>query len=111
MNDQEITSFDNDNELGDMFGVFASGDLAFALRSIESVEFFNKEESESYTNFVEKKVVNYNPIEYDGNGSGFFISRQGHIVTNYHVVEETSELYTKLNLNGQIEKLPLKIVA
>ncbi|MEY5133058.1 MAG: hypothetical protein RLZZ198_1062 [Bacteroidota bacterium] len=111
VNDQEITSFDNDNELGDMFGVFASGDLAFALRSIESVEFFNKEESESYTNFVEKKVVNYNPSEYDGNGSGFFISRQGHIVTNYHVVEETSELYTKITLNGQIEKLPLKIVA
>ncbi len=111
VNDQEITSFDNDNELGDMFGVFASGDLAFALRSIESVEFFNQEESDSYTNFVEKKVVNYNPSEYDGNGSGFFISRQGHIVTNYHVVEETSELYTKFNLNGQIEKLPLKIVA
>jgi S1-C subfamily serine protease len=111
VNDQEITSFDNDNELGDMFGVFASGDLAFALRSIESVEFFNQEESDSYTNFVEKKVVNYNPSEYDGNGSGFFISRQGHIVTNYHVVEETSELYTKLNMNGQIEKLPLKIVA
>jgi S1-C subfamily serine protease len=75
------------------------------------VEFFNQEESDSYTNFVEKKVVNYNPSEYDGNGSGFFISRQGHIVTNYHVVEETSELYTKLNMNGQIEKLPLKIVA
>jgi S1-C subfamily serine protease len=55
--------------------------------------------------------VNYNPSEYDGNGSGFFISRQGHIVTNYHVVDEASELFTKLNVNGQIEKLPLKIVA
>lgn len=111
VNDQEITSFDNDNELGDMFGVFASGDLAFALRSIESVEFFNQEDSEDFTNFVQKKVVNYNPSEYDGNGSGFFISRQGHIVTNYHVVEETSELFTKLLINGNVEKLPLKVVA
>ena len=111
VNDQEITSFDNDNELGDMFGVFASGDLAFALRSIESVEFFNQEDSEGFTNFVQKKVVNYNPSEYDGNGSGFFISRQGHIVTNYHVVEETSELFTKLLINGNVEKLPLKVVA
>ena len=111
VNDQEITSFDNDNELGDMFGVIATGHLSFGLTSIQSVEFFNQEDSESFTNFVQKKVVNYNPSEYDGNGSGFFISRQGHIVTNYHVVEETSELFTKLLINGNMEKLPLKVVA
>jgi S1-C subfamily serine protease len=111
VNDQEITSFDNDNELGDMFGVIATGHLSFGLTSIQSVEFFNQEDSESFTNFVQKKVVNYNPSEYDGNGSGFFISRQGHIVTNYHVVEETSELFTKLLINGNVEKLPLKVVA
>jgi len=111
VNNQEITSFDNENELGDMFGVIASGELSFGLTSIESAEFFNKEDSERFTNFVQKKVVNYNPSEYDGNGSGFFISRQGHIVTNYHVVDEASELFAKLQINGNVEKLPLKIVA
>ena len=111
LNDQEITSYANENDLGDKYGFIARGELGVALTSIETAEYFDEEVSADYNDFVQKKVVNYNPSEYDGNGSGFFISRQGHIVTNYHVVEETSELYTKINLNGQIEKLPLKIVA
>jgi len=111
LNEQEITSYENVNDLGNEYGVIARGALGFGLTSIETIEYYDKETSDDYNNFVQKKVVNYNPSEYDGNGSGFFISRQGHIVTNYHVVDEASELFTKLNVNGQIEKLPLKIVA
>jgi S1-C subfamily serine protease len=111
LNQQEITSYENVNDLGNEYGVIARGELGFGLTSIETIEYYDKETSDDYNNFVQKKVVNYNPSEYDGNGSGFFISRQGHIVTNYHVVEETSELFTKLLINGNVEKLPLKVVA
>jgi S1-C subfamily serine protease len=111
LNQQEITSYENVNDLGNEYGVIARGELGFGLTSIETIEYYDKETSDDYNNFVQKKVVNYNPSEYDGNGSGFFISRQGHIVTNYHVVEETSELFTKFLINGNVEKLSLKVVA
>lgn len=49
-------------------------------------------------------------------GSGFFIDKFGHAVTNYHVVESmvdpeyegVSELYIKLN--GEVERIPAKVV-
>jgi S1-C subfamily serine protease len=40
------------------------------------------------------------PVPQEGSGSGFVIDRQGHIVTNYHVVEGADELLAKL-ANGQ----------
>lgn len=42
-----------------------------------------------------------------GHGSGFFITNQGHIVTNYHVVSDTSNLKVVLN-NGM--ELPTKVL-
>lgn len=49
-------------------------------------------------------------------GSGFFIDKKGHAITNYHVIkplvdatyEGVSELYIKLN--GENEKIPAKVV-
>lgn len=37
-----------------------------------------------------------NPVPRDGTGSGFFWDQQGHIVTNYHVVEGAEELQVAL---------------
>ncbi len=37
-----------------------------------------------------------NPIPQEGSGSGFIYDAEGHIVTNYHVVENAQELSVKL---------------
>ena len=42
-----------------------------------------------------------NPIPQEGSGSGFVYDAEGHIVTNYHVVENAEELSVTL-ANGQV---------
>src|SRR5215210_966205 len=37
-----------------------------------------------------------NPVPREGTGSGFFFDRDGHIVTNYHVIEGAEELQVAL---------------
>jgi S1-C subfamily serine protease len=38
----------------------------------------------------------FNPVPQEGTGSGFVYDTQGHIVTNYHVIEGASELFVAL---------------
>ncbi len=39
----------------------------------------------------------FNPVPQEGTGSGFVYDNQGHIVTNYHVIEGASELFVTLS--------------
>ncbi|MGE5580348.1 MAG: S1C family serine protease [Bacillota bacterium] len=40
-----------------------------------------------------ERVYNGSPISSrKGNGSGFFVDRQGHVVTNYHVIEDATNI-------------------
>ena len=94
----------------DYFGVICSGDGAFNLISLETHEYFSREESMDYNDFIERKVINPNPSDYDSNGSGFFLNRSGHFVTNYHVVAGASNIEVKVYLKGKIEKFPAKVL-
>ena len=95
---------------GDEFGATAYGKNNCLINSLEITEFFSVEESADFTKYVENKVLNSTNSEYDANGSGFFISRQGHIVTNYHVIEGAKEIDVKMNLNGKVETFPALVV-
>lgn len=46
-----------------------------------------------------------------GSGSGFFISRSGHIATNYHVVDEMTKFQVEYYLNGKKYTYPAKVIA
>jgi S1-C subfamily serine protease len=44
------------------------------------------------------------PVPQEGGGSGFLIDKEGHIVTNYHVIENAEELLVTL-ANGQVHEV------
>ena len=47
---------------------------------------------------------------WQGNGTGFFISKDGYLATNYHIVEKASHLEIEFIRNGQKQNHQVKII-
>ena len=54
--------------------------------------------------------IDSNENEWKGNGTGFFIDKSGYIATNYHVVEDATEIEIEFVRNGTKQKFPAKVV-
>ena len=52
-----------------------------------------------------------NSTDWAGSGSGFFISRTGHIATNYHVVDGMTKFQVEYYQEGKKYSFPAKIIA
>jgi len=58
-----------------------------------------------------KPIVEKNREEsWKGNGSGILISKSGHIVTNYHVIENSNKIEVEFIMDGEVNKLNAEII-
>lgn len=49
--------------------------------------------------------------EWKSSGTGFFIDKNGYIVTNYHVIDDGSTFEIDVTTNGKTKSLPAKIIS
>lgn len=89
---------------GNNFGFFASGKGKYTLSSLIVKEFVSPEELEDAVPEVSSDG------DWKGSGSGFFISKNGHIATNYHVIENSEEIQVEFLQNDEIRTYSAKIL-
>lgn len=51
-----------------------------------------------------------NEGEWTGNGTGFFISKDGYLATNFHVISDVSEIEIEFIRNGQKQNYKAKVI-
>jgi S1-C subfamily serine protease len=55
--------------------------------------------------------IEANKNEWAGNGTGFFISKDGYLATNYHVIEDATEIEVDLIQSGQKNSYKAKVIS
>ncbi|MBP6872076.1 MAG: trypsin-like peptidase domain-containing protein [Bacteroidales bacterium] len=96
----------------DDFYAFRGNDIGFSILSGKKAVLFEylivKQDIE--TNLVTDNLPNSNSEGWKGNGTGFFISTDGYLATNYHVISEASEIEIEFIRNGQKQNYKAKVV-
>jgi len=109
-----VRSFNNTSLYGSKAGFINYGSQKILLQGFEVKQDFPEEDLLSliYKHFKDDSDGNEKYIEsnWKGNGTGFFIDKNGYIATNYHVVEGANEIEIEFTRNGLKESYPAKII-
>jgi S1-C subfamily serine protease len=66
--------------------------------------------TKKYPKLNSSNDIKINKSEWAGNGTGFFISKDGYLATNYHVVSDASEMQIEFIRNGQKQNYNVKLI-
>lgn len=66
--------------------------------------------TKKYPKLTASKSIQTNDGNWAGNGTGFFISKDGYLATNYHVVADASEIEIEFIRNGQKQNRKAKVI-
>ncbi|MAN50268.1 MAG: hypothetical protein CMD04_05580 [Flavobacteriales bacterium] len=61
-----------------------------------------------FENINDNSEINYS--KWQGNGTGFFISKSGYIATNNHVIDGASELAIEFKYKNEIKEFKVKVI-
>lgn len=102
------------NQLLDIYNIKGIKSITISLKGDISLRLQNPQiivplEFAAYIN-NNHKSSNGNSKQYNASGSGFVISTNGIIATNYHVIEDAENVDVFMNRNGVIKKYNAKVL-
>jgi S1-C subfamily serine protease len=93
------------------FHAFNYNNIGFAQGSNQSLIYRHFEVRQDVNEIsITKNDSDNNPEIWKGNGTGFFIDKNGYIATNYHVVQEAREIEIEFVKNGVKQSFPAEII-
>ena len=101
-----VYTSDNAKLRGNKIRLFVSSSSQVAFDNFKVV-IDDSSYNENYPKQGDTSSISYN---WKGNGSGFFISQTGYIVTNYHVVKDANEIEVEYEYSGEIISHKAKII-
>jgi len=94
------------------FYAFRGNNIGFQILSGKKSVLFEKliVKQDYENNLVSDNIPNSDFGDWKGNGTGFFISKDGYLATNYHVVAEANEIEIEFIRNGQKQNYKAKVI-
>lgn len=92
------------------FYTFKGNNIGFDIDGKKEVLFENLIVKQDIDNNSIVSTTNSNTSDWKGNGTGFFIDKNGYIATNYHVVEDANTIEVEFIRNGIKKTYSAKVI-